>query len=660
MANKLLKSITFPDLTDKYIIGDTTLSVAGAAADSKATGDALATKANVDGAYESMTVGNAEQLVSTVRANDKTPYLFRTSGGSVDIGDREYIKGIVGGDVAWNQQSKIFASGNWAALAHTTVTYSDGVATFLADAQYAKLVQTPKVVNGHKYFVSCDIKAYSGASLMFGIGTATTISNQGVRKYITATDDAWHNYYVIGTLTTGTDDKHLFQDMTASGWQTIQLKNFMSFDLTAMFGSTIADYIYSLEQGTAGAGVAWLKKHGFCTKPYYAYDAGALKSVSGLVSHDTTGFNQLISSENTTNTSGYSVALKGNLGNPIIGGVNYCISFDVTNVPSGGRSVYVNEYLGKADNGTSNVYINITANGHYSAVFKALDVEKSESYALLKYGGNTSQPLQFSNVCLNISWDGSRNGEYEPYVKHSYPLDSDLVLHGIPKLDANNNLYYDGDVYEADGTVTRRYGVVDMGTLDWKYASAQQVFYVNGFSASSFGITNNYNYKCKNYVSVKTSTALNETDKSIYIFNTSFNIHDSAYTDAPTFKSALSGNYLVYELATPTTESADPYQTPQICDDFGTEQFVLSDSVFAMPVGHDTDYPVNLKAKLEMAPDSPSQGNGDYIVRQTDGVNVYVPMVIEDQLPTIPSTAGTYSLKVTVADGSDPVLSWEA
>ena len=56
----------------------------------------MATKANVDGYYEQMTAGNAEQLVSTVGVEDKVPYNFRTSGGSADIGDREVDK-VIGG-----------------------------------------------------------------------------------------------------------------------------------------------------------------------------------------------------------------------------------------------------------------------------------------------------------------------------------------------------------------------------------------------------------------------------------------------------------------------------------------------------------------------------------------------------------------------------------
>ena len=41
MADKLLKSIKFPTLPDRYVIGDSTLTEEGAAADAKAVGDEL-------------------------------------------------------------------------------------------------------------------------------------------------------------------------------------------------------------------------------------------------------------------------------------------------------------------------------------------------------------------------------------------------------------------------------------------------------------------------------------------------------------------------------------------------------------------------------------------------------------------------------------------
>ena len=49
-----------------------------------------------------MTVGSAEQFISSVTTEDKVPYNFRPSGGSTDIGNRETDM-VVGGTIAWNQ-----------------------------------------------------------------------------------------------------------------------------------------------------------------------------------------------------------------------------------------------------------------------------------------------------------------------------------------------------------------------------------------------------------------------------------------------------------------------------------------------------------------------------------------------------------------------------
>ena len=56
----------------------------------------------IDGYYDEMAVGSAEQLISTILTEDQVPYNFRTSGGSADIGNRETDM-VVGGTIAWNQ-----------------------------------------------------------------------------------------------------------------------------------------------------------------------------------------------------------------------------------------------------------------------------------------------------------------------------------------------------------------------------------------------------------------------------------------------------------------------------------------------------------------------------------------------------------------------------
>jgi hypothetical protein len=52
---------------------------------------------------------------------------------------------------------------------------------------------------------------------------------------------------------------------------------------------------------------------------------------------------------------------------------------------------------------------------------------------------------------------GSVSTDYEPYEKHSYPLDSTITLRGIPKL-VDGKLVADGDWYPPSGECTVRFG----------------------------------------------------------------------------------------------------------------------------------------------------------------------------------------------------------
>lgn len=164
----------------------------------------------------------------------------------------------------------------------------------------------------------------------------------------------------------------------------------------------------------------------------------------------------------------------------------------------------------------------------------------------------------------------------------TYPVDN-IDLRGKLKLDANNKLYYDGDEYASDGTVTRKYGIVNLGTLTWLYRSAQGVFSLGagrGFSKTRGNVI------CAIYPQY-TGGIANMPDMTVATFS-SFNANDiviknSNYTNAAAFKAAMSGVYLVYELATPTTETATPITNPQQIDPNGTESFVDARSV-PMPV----------------------------------------------------------------------------
>ena len=223
-----------------------------------------------------------------------------------------------------------------------------------------------------------------------------------------------------------------------------------------------------------------------------------------------------------------------------------------------------------------------------------------------------------SGVSAHVMRDADDN------IIGNYPLDSSLTLRGILKLDTNHNLYYDGDTYQSDGTVTRRYGIVDLGSLTWsRYEFVAGVFafyaHCNGkFSGEGAdAICSKYevvpNRTAPSYLSDKQMECQYNTD---YVY-----VRDDAYSTESAFKTAMSGVYLVYELATPTTESAEPYTNPQIVDASGTEEYVTNSIV---PVGHVTQYPPDYLGKLE----------------QLSGI------------PEPPSANGTYTLEAVVSGGN--------
>lgn len=513
--------------------GNSATAAAGSASDAQNSADdaqasaeaaaqsAASVDVHTDGNYPEMTVGTSEQLLSTQYVTDKTPYLFRTTGGGSDVGNREYVRGITGGTVAWNQ-------------------LCNGLSA--------------TVPSGHKYL--------SKISTTWSVSASTGAAITG--------------------LTGGSD---------------------MVIDLTQLFGAAIADYIYSLEQDTAGAGVALFRK--LFPNDYYPYNAGELKSVEGVSSHDMVGFNAYNPATGTAKVLG---------GHPYqITGTYTTISLDGTTITPDASGLFTPD-----------------ANG-----------------TLTVTGGNGS------DTCVHLVWSDTHNGEYKPYEKHTYALDSSLTLRGIPKLDSSNNLYYDGDVYAPDGTVTRRYGIVDLGTLSWDYVAPDSDFPYGYFktSVSDKGI-GRQSVICSKYVTGQ-GASLEQVDKACLgsASSSTFYVVDSSYSDAATFKTAMNGVMLVYELATPTTETAEPYTEIQICDDWGTEEYV---STSIVPVGHTTDYPANLRDKLQHLPDLAS-ADGNYIVSQSGTQMTLAPLPIV--IPAPPTTDGTYTFRATVSNG-EPTLSW--
>lgn len=428
---------------------------------------------------------------------------------------------VVGGSIIWNQlvdERELRASGMVTTFADGVFTYSgttNGTNVVVASVgQVGNLIQTNHVycITSSKSdsSITLDCRAYNGSTYE-GNFSANTI-------YRVQLENVRYMQFRIRGLTVGTAYNGTFKAQV--------------FDLTAMFGESIADYIYQLEQSNSGSGVAFFKK--LFPLDYYAYNVGTIMSVC-------------TSQHKMSNGNGFN----------------------------------------------------------------------------------------------------------------AYTL-SPLTLRGIPKL-VDNKLVYDGDIYKSDGSVQRRYAEVDLGTLTWAnttsnrfYASMPDVY------ARERGTENNA--LCAKYTGQNEWVVANLSDKCFFIRGDTktLYIYDSAYTDAASFKTAMNGVKLIYELATPTEETTTPFTKPQICEQGGTEEYIDNEVTqgnrdVSIPVGHNTfyaDYVVSTEAKLNEGETYNVSDNLTVGYRDSSGMHTTTNTV------TIPS-GGEYEFSAYTGDGAsiEPMIS---
>lgn len=355
-----------------------------------------------------------------------TPYLHRAS--PQDVASSMKLKKVVGGTIAWNQKFPTKTL-NYTGTGYTLTSANDGVWIITVTSVATQSASINHTNIAGSVFTANHVHLLLGDDSTNGIDINMKGYPHRMSGLFKPTSPTYSNISVT------------FTDLPVGTYKLYP----QVFDLTQMFGSTIADYIYSLEQAHAGDGVAWFKA--LFGEDYYPYNSGELLSVK-----------------------------------------------------TSARKTY------NADN-------------------------------------------------VEIG---------------SYALDGNLTLRGIPKLDSNNELYYDGDTYASDGSVTRRYGVYKFTGNETQYVQQTNRVAINTRQqmASTSAV-------CSHFAGVSTAAI-----RYAYIPTT---------LTADDLKTFMRNNdvYLVYELATPTTESADAYTQSQRVG--ATEEFVDARSV-EMPVGNVSEY----------------------------------------------------------------------
>ena len=186
-------------------------------------------------------------------------------------------------------------------------------------------------------------------------------------------------------------------------------------------------------------------------------------------------------------------------------------------------------------------------------------VAKVYLYASDGFSTSSGDTASFTNIQLEL---GSTASDYQPYNPSSRSISITL-----------GQTVYSGTVDVVTGVVTVTMASVDLGTLTWTRRRVTDTNYVFVSKIEDAPLNNYYGlcsaYPYRTYWYDKSWLNTGYFGSAVNVI-----VKDDSYTDAATFKTAMSGVQLVYELATPI-----PIQlTPQEVESLAGDNVLFSDA----------------------------------------------------------------------------------
>lgn len=516
-------------------------------------------KANNTGYYPQMSVGQADNLPD--RGDVTEGFIgFRESAGagnSIEDGTANVVE-LLGESLVWNQKLKGFASWNLqgGTIEGNEVVWSASNRTGALDAYSNTFAQHTT----HKYLISADVKASS--------------TNVGLGMYYTGSPLVHHSgsgqYERLAVITQGkgdgTDACYL-TDTSTSGFGEIRAKNYRCMDLTQMFQA--GNEPATIEEFEA-------RKNQLVGVDFNAYNEGEVLGVNikGFKSVNDNAWdeewqNGFIYGEGEVSNDGTSGIISKNF-IPVLANEEYYYVY-----PQGAQ------YL-------SIVYYDHSKHFVSQEYLYASNVRRTPTNAAYIKFFAEGVPTYNHDICVSLYHSGYK---------------TDYVAHEESESSFDLTKYFPNGMHGLNGVrdsatpkkTTRRFVVVDLGDLDWYegggfFASEGVMNIIK--SASSYSEIGNM--ICTKYITdtwgrIYNGTTSNAIGVSI---DGQIGIIDSSYTDAASFKAAMKGVPLYYELATPIETEIDPQLNMNYkVWDFGTEQ-LLTDSKSA-PVLARTIYGFN-------------------------------------------------------------------
>ena len=468
------------------------------------------------------------------------------------------VNSIEGNSVVVNQLAKALTSADWSPANGASVSFTDGVATLTPTQQYGRLEQHFNYVANHRMLIMCDIKlsnATDSNEVSVSIYAVDNLVSGSI--YCQATTNWQKVIAIVYSNSSSAINRFMVTDSRNSNWGTIQIKNYKGIDLTQWFGSND-----NIPQDILNTPSNFFKYY----KGSLAYDTGHIENGSGNLV-DT---NRNIWDEETRkgyyNTYGEFVPDNSYVAclNPIIVNPNETIYWH-----SGSGSCGRCCWYDKDDNFISSVMDSMLLSAPSNARYLRFDMTSS-------YGTTYNH-----DICINVS-DTNFNGTYVSHIKNTLNFGNDILR------SAGNAR----DKKIPDGEIERKVGRVDLGTLDWVMdynSDGHQEFRSYDIQVAYNGnATSKQNLLCTSLDNVPPSDTYRGTGNGIsFAVNyVSVGFTNGSYTDATTFKAAMSGVYLNYELATPTIEQGTPYNN-HIPVYYGGQEFTTGDVPFVINKNYD-------------------------------------------------------------------------
>ena len=518
-------------------------------------------KADKNGKYADLTAGDLYGHGESVLAE----FTFRASGGKSIKDGRAYIKRIKGNSVVWNNKAKTFQaqdcelSENGNLLTITPQGDFPGVTTATPTSFVIghKYICVSYRLDGGRLMVNCDgydgdtnvvftaQKGQIGAVIydyyeteqftitrpiivdltqMFQAGNEpTTIEEYNARKPIVADEYAYNEGEVIHMNT---------ESIKSVG------DNAVSFE-----GESVRDTNVSGEQN---------KKYYQEGKVYVGCEASGYVNPNAVSAYSRYGNGFKVSS-----TNGYGIGYFVR----ILPNQEYHISANIV----GNGSVQVGWY---SEDG---MLLGYTWDNN--ATYKT---PSNAQYGLVCLTPVNANDVIFTDIMLTLvhsGWKQDTDAGYQEYWQDTLPLP--IIRKYFPDGMKSTGSAHDEIRFNkasGKGEAVQRIGGVDLGTLNWYHDTSLGGFY----SDTLVGAKKLFDGLCAKYPFV--GDYRNVTDKTCgYVYELCVLVKDSSYTDAASFKAAMQGVILYYELAEPVIREIDePIGTDYRVADFGTEQAISS------------------------------------------------------------------------------------